>query len=337
MSVTIEDVAEEADVSITTVSAVINDTRYVSPELTERVKRAIEKLNYQPDQIGRGLRKGQSNTIGLVVSDITNPFFPRVARGVEDSARENHYNVILCNTDEDPVEEKHYISLLRSQRVDGLIIAPTGEGTDNIEPLMETSTPIVLIDRSIEDSDIPAITSDNHRGTYGAIEYLIDKGHSKIGFVGGLRGVQSTDARHRGYKDALGDNDIEIDNELVVMDNSKIKDSYRAMEKLMAGDTDITAIFAANNLIMIGVLQYLKDNSIPYPEEISLICFDDPEWGSAVEPGITAVSQAPYEIGYEAGSKLFGRINNPESAQSEDEHLILPTKLKLRQSVKDLT
>lgn len=335
MATTIEDVAEEADVSITTVSAVINDTRYVSPELTKRVNNAIEELNYQPDQIGRGLRKGQSNTIGLVVSDITNPFFPRVARGVEDCARENHYNVILCNTDEDPVEEKHYISLLRSQRVDGLIIAPTAESAKNIEPLIEKSTPIVLIDRSIDESSIPAITSDNCTGAYQAIEYLIDKGHRNIGFVAGLKGVQSTDMRYKGYKDALNDNNIDFRDELVVMGNSKVKDSYQAMKKL-TGFKKITAIFAANNLIMIGVLQYLKDNSIPYPEDISLICFDDPEWGSAVKPGITTVSQRPYEIGYEAGRKLFGEIIDSDSIEYEDQHLILSTELKLRDSVREL-
>lgn len=336
MAATIEDVAQLADVSITTVSAVINNTRYVSPELTERVNDAIEKLNYHPDQLGRGLRKGQSNAIGLLVSDITNPFFPRVARGVEDCARENHYNLILCNTDEDPVEEKHYLSLLRSQRVDGIIIAPTREGADNIENVIDRNVPIVLIDRSIDSSNRTAIVSDNYGGSYKAVEYLISKGHTQIGFVAGIKGVQSTDQRLKGYKDALRDNDIELKEEYIVMGNSQLKDSYEATKKLIENTEYVSAIFAANNLMLIGVLQFLKDNLIIYPDDISIICFDDIEWGAAVTPGITSVSQKPYEIGYEAGRYLFANIKgNGESGRSKKD-IVLSTRIELRESVKDL-
>lgn len=303
--------------------------------MTEKVNKAIEKLNYFPDQMGRGLRKGQSNTIGLIVSDITNPFFPRVARGVEDCARENEYNVIFSNTDENPVEEQHYISLLRSQRVDGVIIAPTNEGEENIKPLLEQATPVVLIDRAIDSCDIPAIVSDNYSGAYKAVEYLIEKGHRDIGFVAGLKGVQSTDKRYEGYKKALIDHDIDFRDELVVMGNSQIQDSYRAMEKLWSNANEITAIFAANNLILIGVMQYLKDNSINFPEEISLICFDDPQWGSAVNPGITSVSQNPYGIGYKAGFRLFEEIHGSES-KKETNQVVLPIELKERESVNQI-
>jgi len=332
---TIEDVAEKAEVSITTVSAVINDSRYVSPELTERVEQAIEELNYQPDQLGRGLRKGQSNTIGLLVSDIANPFFPRVARGVEDCVRENHYNLILCNTDEDPVEEKHYISLLRTQRVDGMIVAPTSEGASNLEPLSEESIPVVLIDRSIDGLDLPEITSDNYSGAYRAVEYLVEKGHRNIGFVSGIKGIQSTDKRLLGYKDALRYNSLEFRKDYVVMGNSKINDSYEGTEKLLSANDDVTAIFASNNMMLIGVLQYLKDSSISYPDEISVICFDDTEWGNAVTPGITSVSQKPYEIGYEAGKVLFRLISDSTDEVVKD-RLVLPTKLVERESVKNL-
>ncbi|MBS3788147.1 MAG: LacI family DNA-binding transcriptional regulator [Candidatus Bipolaricaulota bacterium] len=335
MGTTIEDVAEKADVSITTVSAVINDSRYVSPELTERVEQAIEELNYQPDQLGRGLRKGQSNTIGLLVSDITNPFFPKVARGVEDCVRENHYNLILCNTDEDPVEEKHYISLLRTQRVDGIIVAPTSKGARNLEPLTEESIPIVLIDRSVDGLDLPEITSDNYSGAYRAVEYLIEKGHRKIGFVSGIEGVQSTDKRLSGYKDALSDNSVEFRKDYVVMGNSKINDSYEGAKKLLRSSNGVTAIFASNNMMLIGALQYLKESSISYPEEISVICFDDTEWGNAVTPGITSVSQKPYEIGYEAGKVIFQLISGSAGEVAKD-RLVLPTKLVERESVKNL-
>lgn len=334
MAATIEDVAKEAGVSITTVSAVINDTRYVSPELTSKVEKAIEKLNYYPDQMGRGLRKGKSNAIGLLISDITNPFFPRVARGVEDCARENHYNLILCNTDEDPVEEQHYISLLRSQRVDGIIITPTSKSEKNIKTMIGTSVPVVLIDRLLEGSKYPAIGSDSYSGAREATQYLIDHGHRKIGFVGGLEGIQSTDMRYRGYIDALADNDISLDDALVVLGNSQVKDSYQATQTLLSNGKDMTAIFAANNLIVIGVMQYLKDNGISYPDDISILCFDDPEWGSAITPGITSVSQRPYEIGYEAGRQLFRLINEEDKGREGEKRIVLSTKLEERESVK---
>lgn len=335
MGVTIKEVAEEADVSITTVSAVINNTRYVSPELTDRVQQAIRKLNYYPDQMGRGLRKGQSNTIGLIISDIENPFFPRIARGVEDSARENDYNLILGNTDEDPVEEQHYISLLLSQRVDGLIITPSTKGKENIQPMLEKSIPLVLIDRAIEDQDIPSVTSDNYSGSYRAVEYLIEKGHRKIGFVGGIKGIQSTDKRLEGYKDALEDYNIKLKDELINRGNSKIQDSYKATKKLMAKTEDITAIFAANNLIIIGILQYLKESSLTYPEEISVVCFDDPAWGSAVNPGITSVSQKPYRMGYKAAQQLFYVMGDGKE-QIGETGTVVSTELKKRGSVKTI-
>lgn len=335
MSVTIEGVAEEADVSITTVSAVINDTRYVSPELTDRVNKAVEKLNYYPDQLGRGLRKGKSNTVGLLISDITNPFFPRVARGVEDCVRENYYNLILGNTDENPKEEKHYISLLQSQQVDGVIIAPTAEGSKNIDPIVEESLPTVLIDRFLEDKGIPSVASDNYSGAYKAVEYLIEKGHRKIGFVGGLKGVQSTNRRYQGYREALKDKDIGFNEGLVVMGNAKVKDSHQATEKLLAEVDELTAIFAANNLILIGVLQSLKERSISCPDQISVICFDEPKWGSAVTPAITSIAQKPYEMGYQAGQRLFELMESSQTI-GEDGKITLSTELKERGSVKEL-
>lgn len=337
MDVTIEDVAEKAEVSITTVSAVINNTRYVSPELTERVKQAVEELNYHPDQLGRGLKKGNSKTIGLLVSDITNPFFPKVARGVEDCARENNYNLTLCNTDEEPIEEKHYISLLRSQRVDGMIIAPTTEGASNIKELLGDSVPIVLIDRFIEGLDYPAITSDNYNGAYRVIEYLVNKGHVNIGFVAGIKGINSTDQRLEGYRDALKHKNVDFKKELIVMGNSKVKEGYQASKKLLHNTNNLTAIFAANNRMVIGVLQYLKDNSIAYPDDISIVTFDDPEWSSAVSPGITTVSQKPYAIGYKAGSTIFKIMADNNLNNKNIGHQVLPTELVKRGSVKDLT
>lgn len=330
MTATIKDVAEEAGVSITTVSAVINETRYVSPELTERVEEAVEKLNYHPDHMGRGLRKGQSNMVGLVVSDITNPFFPRVVRGAEDRAHEKGYGLILCNTDEDPTEEEQYLTFLRSQRIDGLIIAVTNQGKENIKSL-EDNIPLVLIDRTIEKLEIPQVVSENRKGAYEATNYLLDLGHKRIGFVAGIPGIRSTDDRLKGYRSAIEDQGLAVDESLIVMGNSQAEDSYDATKKLSSKNDDLTAIFAANNLITIGVLRYLKENDIPYPDQLSLLCFDDPIWGSVVDKSISVVSQQPYDMGYEASRILINQVTNNRE-QPVKRNISLPTTLKIRDS-----
>jgi len=327
MSANMKDVAEEAEVSITTVSAVINDSRYVSPELTEKVQDAIEKLNYHPDHLGRGLRKGQSKMVGLVVSDITNPFFPRVARGVEDYLHENGYGLILCNTDEEPNEEDQYLSFLRSQRIDGLVIAATSEGKKNIEKL-KGDIPLVLIDRIIENLDIPHVVSDNRKGGYQATQYLIELGHENIGFVAGIPGIRSTDDRLEGYRSAMVENQLPVKESFIVMGNSRAEDSYEAAKKLLNENSDITAIFAANNLITIGVLKYLKKSGVSCPESLSLVCFDDPIWGAALDRNITVISQQPYEMGYRAGQILLGEIS--EEGSPLDRKVTLPAELEVR-------
>ncbi len=212
---TMKDVAKLADVSVTTVSHVINDTRYVSPELTQRVNEAIEELNYRPDPLAQGLSKGKSQTIALVVSDIVNPFFPQVARGVEDCVRENEYSLILTNTDENPDQEKHTISLLQSKRVDGFIISPTRSGIDNLKSLLNEGFPIVCIDREVPELQVDQVYTNNRKGAYEATEHLIKQGHEKIGIILELTEISSFSERVEGYKKALQDHSIEINEDYI--------------------------------------------------------------------------------------------------------------------------
>lgn len=331
---TMKDVAKLADVSVTTVSHVINDTRYVSPELTERVNKAIQELDYHPDPLAKGLSKGKSETIALVVSDIVNPFFPKVARGVEDFVRENEFSLILTNTDENVKQEKRNISLLKSKRVDGFIISPTGEGENNLKPLLDDNWPVVCIDRELPDSQVDQVYSDNKTGAYKATEHLINQGHENIGIILEFTDISSFGERLEGYKDALNVNGIEVNEEYIKKSGLEVEGAYAAAEALIVNNPEVTAIFSTNDLITEGVLRYFKRKEVRFPQEIALVGFDDPEWAASFNPSITSVAQQPYEMGYQAAELLFEQIEtNPEERkQRQPQTIELGTKFKIRES-----
>ena len=328
---TMKDVARLADVSVTTVSHVINGTRYVSPELTKRVNRAIEELNYHPDPIAQGLSKGKSQTIALIVSDIVNPFFPQVARGVEDCVREHKFSLILTNTDENAKQEQQNLSLLESKRVDGFIISPTGEGRENIKPFLEKGLPMVCIDRELEGVEVDQVFSDNREGGYKATQHLIDRGHEDIGIILELTEIESFAQRLEGYRDALRDNGIGINEDYIKKSGLEVEGAYASTETLLNEHPEVTAIFSTNDLMTEGVLRYFKKKKVKCPEEIALVGFDDPEWAASFNPSITSIAQQPYEMGYQAAQLLFEQIESGE----EDRHprkIELSTELRERES-----
>ncbi|MBS3735648.1 LacI family DNA-binding transcriptional regulator [Candidatus Bipolaricaulota bacterium] len=328
---TMKDVAKLADVSVTTVSHVINGTRYVSPELTGRVNRAIEELDYHPDPLAQGLSKGESQTIALVVSDIVNPFFPQVARGVEDCVREHEFSLILSNTDENANQESQNISLLESKRVDGFVISPTGGGGENIQPLIEKDLPVVCIDRELPEVTVDQVFSDNREGGYKAIQHLIDRGHENIGII--LESTEIASFKHRleGYKDALKDHGIEIEEEYIKKSGLEVEGAYASTESLLSDHPEVTAIFSTNDLMTEGVLRYFKEHEVKCPEDIALVGFDDPEWAASFNPSITSIAQQPYEMGYQAAHLLFEEIEGTEKARTPRK-IELDTELRIRES-----
>jgi len=332
--VTLKDVAEEASVSIATVSYVVNDTRYVSPELTERVEEAMEKLGYQQNQIARGLKTEKTKTLGLVVSDITTPFFSTLVRGVEDTTIQNDHNLIIGNSDETQRKEDLYIDLLLGKKVDGLIIAPTKKQESKIEDISKTGTPLVFVDREIENISAPKILSENIQGAYKATTHLIKLGHERIGIVLGLKGVGTTKERLEGYKKALTENNIPINEELIVRGYSSIESGEEAVEKLLSLENPPTAIFSTNNKVNLGSLKAIKKLELSCPGDISLMGFDDSDWASIFEPTLTTIAQDPYKIGMEATELLFRTIE--AKAKGEEpvgaEITRVPTELILRSS-----
>lgn len=330
MKATIRDVAERAGVSITTVSYVINNTRFVSDDLRKRIEEAIKALNYQPNPLGRGLRKGKTYTVAMLSPDPGSRFFQRVYRGIEEHVHRHGFSVTCWNTDEDPVQEKSCISLVLQRAIDGLIIAPTMQSEDNIRRIMEEDLPVVVIDRFTENLSIDQVFSDNEKGATLATRHLLKLGHRRIAMITGLRGVTTTEQRLNGYLQCLRESGIEVDERLIVEGRSKLEEGYSAAARILA-EEGVTALLSGNTMMMLGALKYLKEKEIKCPEEISLVGFDDPEWAAVFTPPLTVVAQQPYEMGNQAGELLFKQISDGRK-RTQANRVQLPTRLIERDS-----
>ncbi len=326
---TMREVAEKASVSITTVSHVLNGTRFVSDELAKRVRQAVVELDYQPDQRARGLRKGLSETIAVVVSDIGNPFFPGVVRGAEDCARERNYSLILCNTDEDPEREDVSVSLMLERRVDGFLIAPSSAAAATLRRLDGCGTPFVVIDRPFEDFEIDQVYSNNKEGARQAISFLINQGHKRIGIIVEMESIATFRDRVQGWREAHEAAGLPCDENLIWEAGLKSEGSQEATRHLMEQMSPATAVFATNNLMVLGVLKYLRETGRTCPEDLSVLGFDDPGWARSWNPALTVVAQDQYRMGYTAMSLLLKRI---VTGNSRHERVVLPCELMIRES-----
>ena len=312
---TIKDVAAHAAVSVATVSAVLNRNKYVSPDLTQRVHASIAALGYERNSLAQGLKMHTSQTIGLIISDITNPYFISVVRGVEDVANARGYSLILGNTDEDPTKEKSYLRLLESKRADGLIVAVTLGDHGYLRSWPTHRLPLVSIDRLPEDVSIDAVLIDNVAGARQAVEHLITLGHARIGIVTGLSGITTTEERLTGYEQALAAHGMPRDPALIAEGNSRIEGGERAALQLLTQETARpTALFVTNGLMVIGALQAIERVGLRCPQDVALVGFDDFAWAAVMHPRLTTVCQPTYEIGQQAAQLLFDRLEKRDAA-----------------------
>jgi LacI family transcriptional regulator len=328
-SVTIKDVALHASVSVATVSAVMNENKYVSPELAQRVRESIALLGYQRNSFARGLKTQISHSIGLIVPDITNPFYTNIARGVEDVAHAQDYSLILGNTDEDSEKEKRYLQLLESKQADGLIIAITDHSYDYLQSLSLQHLALVSIDRSLFDLGVDTVMVENRTGARMAIEHLIELGHRRIGLVTGVRGIAPTEERLQGYTDALEKHGIAVDPDLIAMMRPRVDGGERGAMRLLALEDRPTALFLMDGTMVTGALQAIAQRGLRCPEDVAVACFDDFTWASVMRPHLTVVEQPTYEIGRQAAYLLFERLQNRTRAPQE---IRLPTQLIVRES-----
>jgi LacI family transcriptional regulator len=307
--VTIRDVAQLANVSVTTVSNVLNNPNKVSPELLARVRAAVDKLGYAPHAAARSLRKRSSGLLGLVVGDITNPFFSELFEAIELAAAARGFSVILCNSNETTEREETHLRMLRSQRIDGLILAPTGTASMNRAALLAAlEIPVVLIDRAMEGLGYDAVVLNNHRAAYEATSYAIGCGHRRIALINGPKTVRTAADRLQGYREALLAAGLALDPALVRDAGFREQSAYEAALQLLRSDQRPTAIFTANNLMTIGVLRATAELGLSCPNDLSIIGIDDLPWAEAVAPRLTMVAQPVRAMGETALELLAHRI-----------------------------
>jgi LacI family transcriptional regulator len=329
---TMRHVAMLAGVSIATVSAVINGTAAVRPERKKRVLDAMAALNYFPDAIARGLKTGKTNAIGVVVPDITNAFYPEVIRGVEDSARQAGYSVLLCDSNEDPRRETDHLNSLFSRRVDGVLLACCVDST-SVSGTFRGRYPVVFIDRIPPVAFEGAVSSDNiHAGTM-ATRHLLDLGHQRIAMVVGHLGLSPHRDRLEGFRKAMQESHLPILDEYLVSGDLQIEDSLRTCRQLLDLPNPPTAIMVGNNKLLLGVLAGLEERAIRVPQQISILGFDDYLWNRYFSPSLTAVAQSTLEMGKRACELLLHSIKNDQEHETDaTRRICLPTELRIRNS-----
>lgn len=325
--VSIKDVAEAAGVSTATVSRVLSDKPHVRPEIRQRVMNAVEQLNYRPNLVARSLRAQQSRTIGLIMSDIRNPFFTAISRAVEDMAYEQGFRLFLCNTDENPEKEEMYLNLMRDENVAGVIFSPTRQTALRFAEL-EIGIPTVVIDREVNADYVDVVLINNVAVARQLAEHLLANGYQRIG---ALFGEASTTGRQRrqGLEEALEAAGIVPVPELMHYLPPKIRAGQSATLALLDLPQPPDALFTTNSMLTAGALMAIHERKLNIPDEIGLVGFDETIWSTLVQPAITLVAQPTEEIGRTATDLLLKRIEDPTRPARE---VILKAQLMIRES-----
>ena len=326
---TIYDVAKIAGVAPITVSRVINNSGYVSPATRARVEKTIADLGYVPNQLAQGLRSKQTHTLGLVITDITNPFWTTVARGVEDATHAAGFNVILCNTDESEEKQDKYVRVLLQKQVDGFIIVPARSSNEAVVLIQNANVPLVVVDRKVG-IPVDTVRCDSEDGAYKLVKHLINLGHKRIAVLSGSESVSTAVDRVFGYRKALEEAGLPIDERLILTREFTQAAGYAMTENILALEPRPTAIFAVNNFIAIGAFKALTEMNLQVPDDISMVAFDDLPPALVMEPFLTVAVQPAYEMGYRATTLLLDRLSG--KLPEEYQNVVLPTELIVRVS-----
>jgi LacI family transcriptional regulator, galactose operon repressor len=327
---TIYDVAKRAGVSAATVSRVINGRNTVDAMLAERVQVAMRELDYRPNAVARNLRRSTSTLWAVIISDIGNPFFTSMVRGVEDVAQRNGYSVVLCNSDEDPAKEGRYVTAALAEQMAGVIISTTGQAT-HVKRLIDSNTAVVAIDREIKGTNVDTVLVDNEHGAQIATGHLIEAGYRRIACITGPRKLSTAAKRLRGYQRALRAHGFPSNDELIRYADFREEGGYHAMAGLLDEGARPDAVFATNNLMTVGAVECLVDRGLDIPAQIGVVGFDDVPWAHLVRPSLTTLAQPTYELGRTAALLLTERIAEPNRPTST---VTLRTQLHVRDSSK---
>jgi LacI family transcriptional regulator len=326
---TIQDVAKRAGVAPITVSRVVNNSGYVSEETRARVEAAVTELGYVPNRLARGLRSKQTHTLGLVLTDITNPFWTTVARGVEDTAEAEGVSVILCNTDESEAKQEAYLQVLLQKQVDGFVLAPARSDARAIAMIHRQNVPVVVIDRRVP-VEVDTVQGDSEGGAHQLTQHLLALGHRHIAMLSGPQTVSTAEDRVAGYHRALADAGLPVDAAYIFRREFTQAAGAEMTRHAMTLSPRPTALFAANNFIAVGAFKALRKMALRVPDDISLVALDDLPQAWIIDPFLTVATQPAYEMGQRATQILLQRLSHtaPESYQ----HIVLPTTLIVRQS-----
>ncbi len=332
MKITMEEVAKRAGVSKTTVSRIINGNyEYVNETTKEKVLKVINELNYKPNALAKSLKQVKTNVIGIVLSNLQNPFWSQVLEGAEDICRNSGYNLMICNSNDDPKLEEEFIEDLKSKQVDGIIVNPTMKNKSLYQQLVDNKYPMVAINRKIEGIHINTITVDNVKGSMLAVQRLIDVGRKSIALIiYPPNGISPRLERIEGYKAALTNNGIEIDKTLIKIIDERKGSVKETVHDLLNQKHRPDAIFSTNNMMTLEILEGLKELNIKVPEDLSLIGYDETVWAKHLAPPLTTVNQPSYQMGERAAMNLIELLK--KKGDNEVEITLLQPNLIIRES-----
>jgi DNA-binding LacI/PurR family transcriptional regulator len=333
---TLKDIAERAGVHSSTVSRVLGgkENLLITEETRQRILAVAKELNYQPNHLARAFRLKKTQTIGLIIPDISNPFFSGIAHSIEKASSSAEYNLVVCNTDEKQDKEIHLVHTLLSRGIDGLILAPVQNRYQHIQDLCNKNFPLVLIDRCFENIDTNVVISDNEHAAYQAVVHLAKLGHHRIGFVSGRKNIYTIQQRYSGYKKAVTDYHLEGDTSLTSENGFTSKSGFESTLKLLSIESPPTALLISGNLITVGAMQAIMEKGLLVPDEISIIGFTDficsPFW---IAP-LTTITHPLEEMGKKAFATLLERMQAEKPLPNAK--VVVKTKLTIRKSVKAL-
>ncbi len=333
MKINIKNVAEKAGFSTATVSRVLRDYPGVTEKTRQKVLKAVSELNYEVNAVARSLRQKKTNSIGIIVGNVLSQFYSVIAKSVEDTNNKFGYNTILCNGDENPEKELNYLKILKSNRVEGIILTPNGKISEYIRHLINSGTKLVLLDRLIEGIDCDAVIVDNAHGAYMAIKHLIDQGYRKIGIVNGRLDLTTGAERLIGYLKAIEEASIDRDDSLIKIGNFKKESGRKLTKELLERPDRPEAIFVTNIDMSMGALIAIKEMGFKIPDDIGIVCFDDSDWMAIFEPPITVIRQPVYQLGSLAAELLIKKIEDAENKLDHKPAIVtLKTELIIRNS-----
>ncbi len=332
MNITIKDIAKKLGVSYSSISRALNGKEGVSEATRKQIMETAEHMGYQPNDLARGLVNKISRTIGVIIPDINNPFFGEIVTGIMEAAKEKQYDVFLCISDWNSVNEKEYFNALRKKRVDGIIVKPAGN--ENYESYEDIKTPLMIIERYDEKQEHNSVEVDNEQGGYLAVKHLVECGYKSPAFILGREDMRASQRRLSGAKRALDEAGIGLDAGNVIEGSFSIEGGRTAAKALFEGNRQIDSVFAMNDLIAMGVLHYLSENSITVPEQVGVMGYDNISYAGLPQIELSTVHQPKHELGRMLLETLLEEIQHKDATKLI--RITLQPELKIRKTTRSI-